>query len=356
MHTIPSGLSDAQIVEEIRRNVTHEFCSLAELLSLLAEMDDRRLYAQLGYSSLFAYMTEALHLSEDATWKRTQAARAAKRFPLILTLLAEGKLTLTTINLLTPILTDANHEEWLTKAVFQSKREVERMVATYAPRSDVPDMIRALPMSTCAGAGNEVSEARDSEPSPIPERPREEIRHQYATPLTPARRDAIAPLSEQRVKIQFTGSETLRGKIERAKEILRHKHPQGKLEDIFEEALDTLLEKCDPERKIARKEKNRASRQRPQTTSCAHSRYIPQSVKDIVWQRDEGRCQFVSADGKRCDERGFLQFDHVKPFALGGSSTDPENLMLKCHTHNQLAMREVFGVRTPPFPAHRSSS
>ena len=354
MHESPSSFSDDRLVEEIRQIVSREFLSLAELLSLLAEMDDRMLYAKLGFSSLFAFIVKELHLSENAAYNRITAARAAKRFPMILHLLAEGKINLTTITTLAPILTEENHEELLTKAVHTSKVEVERIRAIHAPKPDLPDMMRRLPEPTRSGTSCDQGACTDpgeSAPaaSAVPDAPERHERCSAIAPSsTPARRDVISPLSEQRVKIQFTGSEQLRGKIERAKELLRHKYPQGKLEEIFEEALDALLEKRDPEKRIERKERKGASRRQPQTSCSAHTRYIPQRVKDIVWKRDQGRCQYVAPDGRRCNERGFLEFDHIEPFARGGSFEDPQNLRLTCRAHNALAIRTVFGIRSPP--------
>ena len=62
-----------------------------------------------GFSSLFTYCTQALHLSEHAAYSRIEAARAARRFPIILDLLADGAVNLTTICLLGPHLTDRSH-------------------------------------------------------------------------------------------------------------------------------------------------------------------------------------------------------------------------------------------------------
>src|SRR3989442_11124095 len=72
----------------------------------LAALDTRKmLYAAQGYGSLFSYCTQALRLSEDAACNRIEAARACRRFPLILELLASGSLTLTSVRLLARHLT-----------------------------------------------------------------------------------------------------------------------------------------------------------------------------------------------------------------------------------------------------------
>lgn len=56
------------------------------------------------------------------------------------------------------------------------------------------------------------------------------------------------------------------------------------------------------------------------------SRHIPQDVKAAVWQRDGGRCVECGADD-------YLEFDHIIPFARGGSSTT-ENVQLLCRRCN----------------------
>ena len=50
----------------------------------------------------------------------------------------------------------------------------------------------------------------------------------------------------------------------------------------------------------------------------------------------------MSTTGKRCKARGFLEFDHLHPHALGGSG-DASNLRLLCRSHNRLAAEQAFG-------------
>lgn len=62
------------------------------------------------------------------------------------------------------------------------------------------------------------------------------------------------------------------------------------------------------------------------------SRHVPPAVRREVWRRDGGQCAFVGTKG-RCEERGFLEFHHVVPFAAGGE-TAVGNLQLRCRPHN----------------------
>src|SRR5258706_8773468 len=120
-----------------------------ELLAHLAALDSRpALQPAQGYGSLFSYCTQALRLSEDAACNRIEAARACRRFPLILELLASGSLTLTSVRLLGKHLTAENHESVLAKAREKSRREIDVLMAELAPRPDVPSAVRKLPTAT----------------------------------------------------------------------------------------------------------------------------------------------------------------------------------------------------------------
>jgi hypothetical protein len=96
-----SALSDQDLLARLQMFAGKEREASVELVAHLAALDSRAvLYAAQGYGSLFTYCTQALRLSEDAACNRIDAARACRRFPLILDLLASGSLTLTSVRLL----------------------------------------------------------------------------------------------------------------------------------------------------------------------------------------------------------------------------------------------------------------
>src|SRR6266545_7594715 len=94
MLAVASSLSDHDLLDRIAALAGKEREASAELVAHLAALDERpSLYAARGFGSLFNYCTQALRLSEDAACNRIEAARACRRFPLILELLASGSLT-----------------------------------------------------------------------------------------------------------------------------------------------------------------------------------------------------------------------------------------------------------------------
>jgi hypothetical protein len=131
-------LSDEDLLCEVTRLAADERHATARLIASLTALDARRLYLTEGFSSLFEYCTDALRLSEHAAYDRITAARAARRFPVILDRLADGSVTLTIVRLLAPHLTDANHATLLAEAAHCSKRDVEHIVARLHPQPDAP--------------------------------------------------------------------------------------------------------------------------------------------------------------------------------------------------------------------------
>src|SRR5262245_60347139 len=92
--------SDRELIEATTVAIDRERRTTAELLALLGELDVRKLYLGEGCSSLFTYCIQVLHLSEPAAYSRITAARAARRFPMLLTQIADGDISLTTVSLL----------------------------------------------------------------------------------------------------------------------------------------------------------------------------------------------------------------------------------------------------------------
>jgi hypothetical protein len=314
------NLSDHDLLSTVKTLAADERQATARLIAALAELDARRLYLGEGCSSLFAYCTQVLHLSEHAAYGRIEAARVARRFPIVLSLLADGSITLTTISLLSPHLNAENHRAVLEQARHKRRREVELIVAALRPLPSVPSTIRKLPTTTTAPARQEIRRPLGDEPSPLPD---------ISAPAAaqPRRPPIVAPLTPEQYKVQFTVSRETHDKLRRAQDLLRHSIPDGDPAVIFDRALTLLLDS------LAKKKLAASARPASAPRGCARrSRHIPADVKREVWKRDDGRCAFVGHQG-RCTERGFLEFHHVVPYAGGGEAT-ASNIQLRCRSHN----------------------
>ena len=139
-------LSDDALLSRLSELLQRSRRVEAELIAHIAEVDARGLYALEAASSMHVYCTEVLHLSEAEAYFRITAARASRRHPMLLDMLADGRLHLTGIAKLAPHLTLANRDGLLKRAAHRSKREIEEVVAELLPRPDVPSGIRKLPV------------------------------------------------------------------------------------------------------------------------------------------------------------------------------------------------------------------
>lgn len=122
-------LSDQELLNRTARLARGEARFTALLVAHLAEIDARRLYLGEGCASLFAYCVEVLGISEPAAYRRIQAARVARRFPLVLDYLSLGRLHLGALSVLGPLLTGTNHRVALERAAGRTRREMEELAA-----------------------------------------------------------------------------------------------------------------------------------------------------------------------------------------------------------------------------------
>jgi 5-methylcytosine-specific restriction endonuclease McrA len=292
METFPSfsTLTDAELLVEAIRLAQNERAATVSLIGVLAELDDRRLYLAESCSSLYIYCRTTLRLSEHAAYHRITAARTGRRFPLALQMFAAGDLTLTAITQLAPYLTLENHADLLSEARGKSTRDVAAIVARLNPRP----------------------------------------------PITAT----VVPLAPGLYKLQCSITQAGHDDLQSAQNLLRHVIPSGDIGLIIERALSTLV------RDVTKHKSGIGANPRPAVLRTRDTRYLPLHVRREVWQRDEGRCAFVGDRG-RCEERGFLEYHHVVPYAAGGQPT-VANLQLRCRAHNAYEAELYLAEEAPP--------
>lgn len=342
-----AAMADRELLERTVQVARATRYLTAGLLALLGECDARRLYLGAGCSSLFTYCTRVLHLSEHAAYHRIEAARAARRFPVILDLVAEGALTLTTIALLRPHLTEDNHRQLLAAARHCSKREVEHQVASLAPKADVSSLVRRLP-AQAHDAGPLLDTATAAMPLPAVAAPASPLPAfaplSARTPApTAAPRSQVAPLAADRYLLRVTLSGAAHARLRRAQALMGHRVPDGDPAAIINDALALLVDRLERTKFAKRRRSGRKSPEPSASASAGGSRHIPAAIRRQVWSRDEGRCAFAGSHG-RCTETHRLEFHHVIPFARGGPTT-VENLALRCRAHNCHESELAFGAR-----------
>jgi hypothetical protein len=337
-----SAWSDERLTTELAKAAVNERGALVELLLNLIEFDRRSLSQKGAYSSLFDYCTRKLGYSSSEAGRRIAVARKAVAFPLLLAMLERGELHLSGASMLTGLLTGENYMAVLGRAKGRTQDEIARLAAILAPKSAPTDSIRILRAPTAAPGLNPPPALAADSTAP---RGNASAPADIKAPLSDADLFGIsikqeAPeVVEELYAVTFSARKETRDMIERAKEVLRHRFPQARIDEIINLALKKLLASVDRDlRKPFKQGKS-------QTEAPEHGRYIPESVKQEAWERDGGRCAFVGPDGTRCTARSWLEFDHAIAYALGGSSIDSANVRPYCRPHNAWAGKQAFGVR-----------
>ena len=348
-------LTDAALVDGLKTLIVRERDATAEIVAHLAELDTRDVHLRAGYPSLYVYCRDAVGLTEWEAYNRIEVARTARRFPIILKLLAEGAVSLTAVRLLAPHLTVANHHEVLAEARGKRKDAIKEMVARLSPQPDVASSLRRIPDRTAPVEQSRVQEL------PLRADPGTAPATGMSLTMPPA---TTMPLSPDRYKYQVTISGETLEKMRLAADMLGHAVRSGDDAEILDRAFTALLVELarkkfadTPGRKGFVRRKESASGPPEETpvpsgeTSRvsavrAATRTVPAAVKRVVWVRDLGRCAFVGEGGHRCNERRFVEFHHVDPHALGGEAT-VDGIQLRCRPHNDYEGRLYFGVRRP---------
>ena len=328
------------------RNSEREIVS--EIIQGLSEMHSRRLYLELGYSSLFDYCTRGLGYSESGAYRRISVAKCVLSMPEVLNCLRSGKLNLTTASLIAPQLIEhpAKAFSLIEHAAGRTQNQVKEILALIQKPVSVPtERVRVVSVATVTDRNSD--NFRKQTPNKVKNSRQTEVgalfgigvesellssqKNSTGTESLPARLTASAfsqPTSfhsapELRYELKFSVSSETQRKLDRARVMLSGKYPRGaSLETVMEELLDSFLAEKAPKR-LRHATKSGGDR----------TRHIPAAVRREVLKRDGGACVYVSPAGVRCGCTWDVELDHIVPFSRGGKHA-ADNLRVLCRAHN----------------------
>ena len=296
-------LSDQELIGSLKDLISEEREIQTAILHYLREVEDRKLYLQSGYGSLFSYLTEGLGYAEASAYRRIQSMRLIKSVPEVEDKLDSGEISLSVASRL---------QCYIQQEDKRRKEEGQKPVSLEEKKNLVEQL---------QGTSDRQCEQKLAELAPELTLPKEKAR----------------PITDDAIMLQFIVNKKLFAKIELLKALWSHQNPEGKLEVLLEKLVDAALEETDPIQNETKK-----STQLPAPESaCTFGRYIPKALKEQVWRRDQGRCQYKDPrTGKICRSNHFIEIDHRYPVALGGENS-LENLRLLCRNHNQYRQRQL---------------
>ena len=125
--------SDDQLIDGLRNLVAQETKCTHEIVLHLVEVNKRRLFADLGYSSMFDYLTRGLGYSNASAQRRICAARAVAAVPEVYDCLEKGKLSLGVLEVTADAIAKPGGKELLSEVCGRGKDEALRIVAQHFP-------------------------------------------------------------------------------------------------------------------------------------------------------------------------------------------------------------------------------
>ncbi len=341
------------------------------------EILNRKLYIELGYSSINQYAMTELGFSKSRTGDFLSLCRTFKRLPELRAKVETGDMKYTTARVLAGVMNESNQDDWLKAAHNKSRREVEHAVkrAKKEAGEKAAGMINFLPLSD----ENEMkTELAGTESTPQGSSQPEAASPRNTRPL-PA---AVVP-----VRVNLEMSPTQYARYEKLWEMLRKRN------DISSDKVEALLEIMESfihGKKTEAREGDRSSGKKSTRVDLSdnslppvqiHIHQCPECASTTVptgkgelnisgTELDKALCDCqIKVPGKRnttsippavrrqvlatarhqcqrpgCHHTRFLEIHHILPRSRGGSN-QPENLMALCSTcHRLIHERKMAGV------------
>jgi hypothetical protein len=148
----PSSLGSEILARRLRELAGEERNVHVDFLLHLDEFDRRRAFLEAGYESLWTYCLRALRLREGPAARRIGAMRVLRRFAALEAALRDGRLCLSTVTLIGPLLTSENLTELVDRAANRTKAEVEQLVVSLQPRVAPKDGVRKVPQRSSSSS------------------------------------------------------------------------------------------------------------------------------------------------------------------------------------------------------------
>ena len=300
--------SNAELITRLEKLTRTERKITHLILWHILEVEDRRLYAELGYDGMYSYLTKGLGYSDGSAYRRLQSARLLKKLPQIADKIESGSLNLTQLT-------------QVQKSLQESRKQGEVISSTKA--AEILDkLVHRNTFET-----QKVLALEFNQSVKISEHAR--------------------PQQDDSVRLEITLSQKQYQELLQAKSLLSHICHENSWADV----IGFLAENYNKQKSQGRIAKSKIqklahseSTQSVVATKSAQKikrQYISKHIQRSLTQKAQHQCEFESATThKRCGSQSQLQMDHIQPLAKNGSN-DVSNLRILCRVHNLLEAQKL---------------
>ncbi len=309
------------LISKLKSLVVSERRITAEIVELIKEIDQKRIYLDYGHTSMFAMLIKDFGYTPSAAMRRIDAARLSKEIPEIKESLKSGEINLSQVSMLAQAVRQKEKED-----LKQVSKETKAVLLEQVKSMDLIATQKTLASSL-------------------------DIEVQTYEKKTYQK--------DETLKLEVVLPKDLQKDLERVKELISHQNPSPTMAELIQFLVNHFLDKRDPLRQTDRVKM--ACKERAYAAAVARARHaesklkiksirtIPVKIKQQIFKRDQA-CQWatkINRNGKivskECGSRFQLQIDHIKPKWQDGCN-DSDNLQVLCSVHNKLKYQhEIIG-------------
>ncbi|MBS1972096.1 MAG: HNH endonuclease [Bdellovibrionales bacterium] len=300
-------VSNAELILRMEKLVRTERKVTHLVLLHIAEIESRKIYADLGFDGMYSYLTKGLGYSEGSAYRRLQSSRLLKQVPEVAKKIEDGRLNLTQLT------------------------EVQKCVKENTLSSE--ETLKVL----------EKLENKNSFET------QKTLTFELNLPVQTT--EKIKPQADESIRMELTLTKEQFDDLEQAKSLLSHIYPDGSWSDIIAK----LAKEFNQQKLLGHSEIGENSKKvstlaslLENPTQCVLAagekpsvkrKSISLGIRRQLLRKAGNCCEFKDPkNGKRCGSKYQLQIDHIQPVAFGGGN-DLENLRVLCRTHNLQAAR-----------------
>ena len=304
------NISNDELILRMQKLVRTERKVMHLVLLHIAEIESRKLYADLGFDGMYSYLTQGLGYSESAAYRRLQSARLLKQIPSVAESIEDGSLNLSQLTQVQKCLKQSA-KQGETISVQQTREVLEKL---HNKSSFETQKTLALEMNL---------------PVEIHEK--------------------VKPQQDESIRLEVNLTKEQFEELQTAKSLLSHICPDSG----WSEVIGTLAKQFNS-KKLKGKTKTLALSEKTTQSFAATEvqtitnqaqklgrRYISVHTKRMLFAKAQNCCEYKDPRShQRCNSKYKLEIDHRNPIALGGTN-DFRNLRVLCRTHNALAARQA---------------
>lgn len=299
----------------------------ARMVEILSLMANERAYHRYQCDSLREYALYMWQLPENAAANLVTVANKALEVPELIEALKRGKVTVSKLRKICPIITQANARDWIELAEVCSTRIVEKAVAMEKPDTEMHSQM-TYKSETIVKLEVDITEGL-----------REKLERLS---------DLVSTKTKRSVQLHEVLDYLAQMGLERLDPVRRAKRHRARIENsklAQAEAVHQAAVVHEPilSRDVCESNELHASNDRAPRETASRQEGIKKKKRERIKAtlhhglnlRDQAQCTHIRPDGTRCRNRRWLHVHHVKPVAHGGTN-DLSNLVTACSGHHAL--------------------